>query len=593
MSQYADEIKQAARSLYLRKLKISEIAEDLNVPKRTLYHWADVGNWNDLIAHESAEEAIRRRITLLVEREDKTKLELKELDSLVYHLERLARLATRKNGFEDSADGSAQQDSHQGNKNSGKKNNKKRKGKIIKNDVSHLTLADFQDKFHKTYFHYQTELYENKERRNRFLLKSRQIGATWYFAQEAFEDACLTGDNQIFLSATRAQAEVFRAYIVALAQEHFDIELKGNPIVLHTAKGPATLYFLSNNSKSAQSYHGHVYIDECFWINKFSELYNVATGMAAHKKWRRTFLSTPSTINHEAYPLWSGENYNQRFKKKRAVFPTFAEMQAGAECPDNIWRKIITLEDAEKGGPKNGGCDLFDRKDLELEYARDVFLNLFMCQFVDDTFSVFKLHSLEKCGVDLDTWKDINIFDPKPVGNLPVWCGYDPSRFKDDASFVVLLPPLKEGGKFRVIEKHKWLNKSFTFQAARIKEICARYNVQFMGVDVTGPGYGVFEKVMEFYPNATAIHYSVESKNHMVLKAAEVIEESRLEWDAAQTEIAHAFMTIRKTTSSSGKIIYAARRTATTGHADVAWSVMHALSHEPIRNQSNGVIVEF
>lgn len=583
MAQYADEIKQAGKSLYLRKYKISEISKTLNIPARTIYYWADVENWNDLIAHESTEEAIRRRITLLVEKDDKSKLELKEIDSLIYSLERLARLANRKNAFEKSADGSTPDDQSQ----SPKKTSKKRKGKVIKNDVSHLTLSDFQDKFHKTYFHYQKELYENKDRRNRFLLKARQIGATWYFAQEAFEDACLTGDNQIFLSATRAQAEVFRDYIIALAKEHFDIDLTGNPIKLHTAKGTATLYFLSNNSKSAQSYHGHVYIDEFFWINKFSELYKVATGMAAHKKWRRTLFSTPSTVNHEAYPLWNGDNFNKRFKKKRVDLPDFKEMQSGVLCQDNVWRKIITLEDAEKGG-----CNLFNRKELELEYSRDEFLNLFMCKFVDDTLSVFKLNMLELCGVDPDTWKDVNIFDPRPVGNLPVWCGYDPSRFKDDASFVVLLPPLKEGGKFRLIEKHKWVNKSFTYQAAKIKEICARYNVQFMGIDITGPGYGVFEKVQEFYPRATPILYNVESKNHMVLKALEVIEAGRLEWDAGQTEIAHAFMTIRKSTSDSGKIIYAARRTATTGHADVAWSAMHALSHEPIRNQYGRCVVD-
>ena len=302
--------------------------------------------------------------------------------------------------------------------------------------------------------------------------------------------------------------------------------------------------------------------------------------MAAHKKWRRTIFSTPSSINHEAYPLWSGDNYNKRFAKKRVQFPTFEEMRAGAECPDKIWRKIITLDDAEKGG-----CDLFDKEELKLEYTPDEYNNLFMCQFMDDTLSVFRLKLLEACGVDPDTWKDFDYENLSSIGNRPVWCGYDPSRTKDDASFVVALPPLKEGGKFRIVERYKWVNKSFAWQAAQIKEIVSRYNVQFMGIDVTGPGWGVYEKVLEFYPAATPIHYSVETKNHMVLKAQEVIEAGRLEWDAAQTDIAHAFMTIRKISTDSGKIIYASRRTATTGHADSAWAIMHALQHEPINNR--------
>ena len=584
MSQYPVEVKNAARSLYLKRYKIKEIAETLNIPKRTLYHWADIDNWNDLIAYETAEEAIKRRLTILAERENKTEADLSEFNVLISSLERLERLSYRKRSTEENAES---EESAETGQSRGRKKGKKRGKKKIKNDVSHLTEADFRDKFHKTYFYYQTELYENKHRRNRFLLKSRQIGATWYFAQEAFEDACLTGDNQIFLSATRAQAEVFRDYIVALAKQHFDIDLKGNPLKLHTKHGVATLYFLSNNSKSAQSYHGHVYIDECFWINKFSELYKVATGMAAHKKWRRTFFSTPSSINHEAYPLWSGDQYNQRFKKKRAEFPSFAEMQVGAECPDKIWRKIITLDDAEAGG-----CNLFDKEELKLEYSPDEYSNLFMCKFMDDTLSVFRLNQLERCAVDPDKWKDFDYSNLSTVGNRPVWCGYDPSRSKDDASFVVILPPLKDGEKFRVLERHKWVNKSFTWQAAQIKEICQRYNVQFMGIDTTGPGYGVYEKVLEFFPRATAILYSVESKNHMVLKAQEVIEAERVEWDAAQTDIAHAFMTIRKTSTPNGKIIYAARRTASTGHADVAWAIMHVLQHEPIRNQSSKCIVD-
>lgn len=61
-------------------------------------------------------------------------------------------------------------------------------------------------------------MHANLHQRIRNILKSRQIGATYYFAGEAFEQATLTGDPQIFLSASRAQAEVFRSYIVAIAR---------------------------------------------------------------------------------------------------------------------------------------------------------------------------------------------------------------------------------------------------------------------------------------------------------------------------------------------------------------------------------------
>jgi hypothetical protein len=158
---------------------------------------------------------------------------------------------------------------------------------------------------------------------------------------------------------------------------------------------------------------------------------------------------------------------------------------------------------------------------------------------------------------------------------------------------VILLPPLKKGDRFRVIRREKWVDKSFTWQAAEIKKLCDQYNFAYIGIDITGPGVGVYENVKNFYPQVTPIHYSVSNKSHMVLKAHEVIEAKRIQWDASETTIAHAFLTIRKIMTPGGQITYAANRTNTTGHADVAWAIMHALANEPIsHDQAAGATVE-
>ncbi|MFW5487361.1 MAG: terminase large subunit domain-containing protein [Desulfovibrio sp.] len=587
MPQYPEEVIQAARGLFLRRHKIAEIHKMLNVPMRTLYHWRDAGCWDDLLQHESVEEATKRRLVLLVEKPEKNRTDLAEIELLTTSLERLQRLQERRlRGPSASTSDAAEAPEAGESPDQAGSSGRKRKGKKrkIKNDVSHLTAQDFRDKLHKNFYVYQHELREAKQYRNRFLLKSRQIGATWYFAQEAFEDAVLTGDNQIFLSATRAQADVFRQYIVAIAKQHFNIELKGkDTLELNTAHGMATLYFLSTSSRSAQSYHGHVYIDECFWINKFTELHKVATAMAAHKKWRRTLFSTPSVISHQAYPLWSGETFNKRFKKKRVEFPGEDELRAGIVCPDTIWRKVITLDDAERGG-----CDLFDRDQLVLENGPEEFDNLYRCKFIDLALGAFRLADLEECYTDSASWEDFNAKAERPFGNMPVWCGYDPSRTGDDASFVVVAPPLKAGGEFRVLARYKWIGQSFRWQAEQIRAICSRYNVQYMGVDITGQGIGVFELVQVFYPQVTAIHYGLQTKTHLVQKAQDVIRSGRITWDAGQTDIAHAFLTIRQTTTANGNITYAANRTNETGHADVAWAIMHALHNEPLADRPSG-----
>jgi hypothetical protein len=179
-------------------------------------------------------------------------------------------------------------------------------------------------------------------------------------------------------------------------------------------------------------------------------------------------------------------------------------------------------------------------------------------------------------------WEDYNPELDRPFGNSPVWLGYDPSRTRDDATCVVVAPPLEPGAKFRILEKHSWRGHSFTFQAAQVKRLTERFNVQHIGIDITGVGYGVFDLVRDFYAKATPIHYSLETKNTLVLKAQDTIQGSRIEWDAGWTDIAQAFLTIKRGTTTSGQVTYSASRTDATGHADIAWAVMHALANEPL-----------
>jgi phage FluMu gp28-like protein len=96
--------------------------------------------------------------------------------------------------------------------------------------------------------------------RTRMILKSRQIGATWYFARERLLVALETGKNQIFISASRAQANIFRNYIVQWVQKVCGIELKGDPMVIQrgadedgTPIEAVTLYFLGTNYRTAQA----------------------------------------------------------------------------------------------------------------------------------------------------------------------------------------------------------------------------------------------------------------------------------------------------------------------------------------------------
>lgn len=589
---YAIEVKEAAKRLFLRRAKPKEIQAQLGLPNvRIVYYWIAKGGWDEMLTDEEPLAAISRRITLLLEKpETLTKGELDELDRLTGIRERLQKQAARPVPQPAGTPPAEHQERPRGEQRNPRRDRGdqgerggKRKEKKHKNDISALTELDFLEKFTSTMFAYQQELFAAKQNpltcRIRNILKSRQIGLTYYFAAEALMDAVLTGDNQIFLSASRAQSEVFRSYIVAFASKWFDIDLTGNPIVLSKDGKPwAELRFLSTNANTAQSYHGHLYVDEIFWIPRFDKIQHVASGMAAHAKWRQTYFSTPSAVTHEAYPFWTGETFrNSKRGKKAGEWPSEAQIHAGALCPDGQWRKVITIEDAIAGG-----CNLFDIDRLRLENDEDRFEQLFMCKFIDSSQSAFALGDLERCYSDLALWTDYDPDDDRPFGNSPVWLGYDPSRTRDDATCVVVAPPLEQGGKFRILEKHSWRGTSFTHQAAQVKKLTERFNVQHIGIDITGVGYGVFDLVRDFYPRATAIHYSLEAKNALVLKAQDTITGSRIEWDAGWSDIAAAFLTIKRGTTNSGQITYSASRTDATGHADIAWAIMHALAHEPL-----------
>ena len=321
---YSTEVKEAAKRLFLRRCKAKEIQAQLHLPNiRIVYYWIRQGGWEDMLSDEEPLTAIGRRITLLLDKSTSlSKDDLNELDRLTSIRERLLKQAAKPvlaspgepaDEPQERRDSSRVQRSSRGDS-SGKKREKK-----AKNDISGLTEVDFLDKFISKMYGYQKELFAAKQNpltcRIRNILKSRQVGLTYYFAGEAFMDAVLTGDNQVFLSASRSQSEIFRSYIIQFAQQWFGIELTGNPITLSNG---AELRFLSTNSSTAQGYHGHVYVDEYFWIRDFEKLSTVASAMGTHKKWRKTYFSTPSAVSHQAYPFWSGEEFRNSKRGKKA-----------------------------------------------------------------------------------------------------------------------------------------------------------------------------------------------------------------------------------------------------------------------------------
>lgn len=557
VSDHADNPRIRAKHLYYCGHRLVDIADMLGVNSKQVAYWKHYDQWEAFAGYERVISALDARLCLLIIKDPKTAHDFKEIDNLSRQLERFEkiRLGIKK-----------------------PKNPDEKRGGINSshNYLSPEAIEKIKEAFHANLFGYQKQWNTHRRMRIRDILKSRQIGATYYFAREALVDGITRLHPKIFLSASKAQAWQFRAYIVQLAYEAAGVELRGDPMTIRTDEGEVTFRFLGTNSKTAQSYHGDVIMDEYFWISNFAEFNKVASAMASHKQWSRTYISTPSAVTHQAYEFWTGQAYNKGRPKKEHLQLDLSEkaLRNGRLDEDGQWRHLVTIEEAERQG-----CDLFDLPQLKREYSPEEFAQLFLCEFVDDGQSVFSFSQLLGCMVDSwEVWADFRPFSPRPLGDDPVAIGIDPAKNRDDAIAVVVALPRTPGGKFRLVEEKELIGTSQQ-QAAGIQELLDKYNVEHMEIDETGMGLALAERLSVIHPAVRRVSYDVAVKHVLVMKALEIIKNRRIEVDAGSRDWVAAFLAIKQVLTDKQKhLTYQSERRDGIGHADKAWATMHALS---------------
>ncbi len=282
--------RRQAALLYWQGFSVPQIAAMLQMKRPTVQSWKQRDGWDSVAPISRVEMSLEARLTQLIIKPQKTGGDFKEIDLLGRQIERLARV----NRYSQTGN-EADLNPNVANRNKGGRRKPK------KNFFSDEAIEKLEQIFFEQSFEYQLHWYRaGLEHRIRDILKSRQIGATFYFSREALLRALKTGHNQIFLSASKTQAYVFREYIIAFARL-VDVDLTGDPIVL--GNNGAKLIFLGTNSNTAQSHNGDLYVDEIFWIPNFQVLRKVASGMASQSHLRSTYFSTPSTLAHDAYPF--------------------------------------------------------------------------------------------------------------------------------------------------------------------------------------------------------------------------------------------------------------------------------------------------
>lgn len=579
--------RREARSLYWRGWALQQISEELGIKYHTVASWQRRDGWDKSNVREIINDRIEVRIAALIDG-PLTEGDMKRVDFLARQLERMARVEKYM-----QPDGRETDLNPKIKARNDEKAVAKRAAK--KNFLSAEDIEKCRTLFEDEMGDWQRPWWEASGQIFRFILKSRQIGATWYFAREAFLRAMDTGNNQIFMSASLNQALIFSEYIRDFVFLATGIELKGSKKIVINREGPdgaklppVTLYFLGSNFRTSQGYHGDVYLDECFWLPGFEQFEAAASAMASQKHYRLTYFSTPSTIQHGAHAKWSGADFNRgRPRGDQVSFDTsHVALKDGHLGADGIWRQIVTLDDAIAKG-----FDLIDRAQMERRYSPEHFRNKFLCEFMDDSASSFPFAMLKPCLVDsFYRWRDfsparVELPGARPFGEKPVWISIDPNNEGEDlAAVIVLAAPDSPGGILRVLEKHRFTGLDFQGQADKVKEIADRYNVTDISVDATGGmGKAVAELVKKWFPAIRLIHYSVATKSAMVLKGQNVMRNKRLQFDSGWSDVIASFLAIRPALSASGKqITHVTARGDGVGHGDMAWAILQALSNEPL-----------
>lgn len=220
-----------AKHLYWQGYRVCEIAELLGEKSKTLHSWKARDEWDRATPLERIQAATEARLVQLILKDPKTGADYKEIDLLHRQLERQARIQRFQDGGTDT-----DLNPNLAKRNAGEKSKPKR------NEITEEMTEKLIEVFLDGCLEYQKDWYRAGNQRTRMILKSRQIGATYYFAREALIDALLTGRNQIFLSASKAQAHIFKAYIQAFAREAIEVDLTGDPTFYTT--GPSCIFWV-------------------------------------------------------------------------------------------------------------------------------------------------------------------------------------------------------------------------------------------------------------------------------------------------------------------------------------------------------------
>ena len=381
------------------------------------------------------------------------------------------------------------------------------------------------------------------------IIKSRQIGATWFFTIWAFFDAVFNQQDQLFISTSRIVSNGYRNYLIKFLAEH-DISVKSNQLCI---KLPNNVYmhFLATNLNGVQGKSGNVFFDEFCWIRDFKEIEARAKPCATGKQYKIFYYSSASNINNYGYKLWCGQQ-DQGLN----------HLTNGQLCSDGIFRHKIDIKQAAKTNTNIDVAQIQQDCNHDLEFA-----NNYMCTFLQSKSSFFSIHQLKKCL----THQPLNY----NIDHNPVYIGVDPARSHDNFACCVVAIPHNKNRYYQIIECPTSNIGNICKSVELVKQLITKYPVHGIAIDVTGFGGAVVDQVRQFFNNVKEVKYDNTNKCNMIASATSLINKGLLKFH--DETIINDFITIEQINTDSG-ITYRSRRNKNdNNHADTVWAFLNVL----------------
>lgn len=452
--------------------------------------------------------------------------------------------------------------------NSGSGRNKlEKETKRKKNDISHVDFDNLE--IPDIFFKYQREFIEDRHRWSMWL-KPRQAGITYAAAWKIIMlMGSKKGNDCTFISASKAQAFQVRDYISQLCETYLDVDINDRGEEIRFEKNGKTwskCKFRGANAATGQSYSSHLFIDEFFWIPGYEAVERAARGIATHSKWTKTYFSAPSFATHPAYKHWMPEK-KEDFKLGAVSKGIFRKKIDIFECMDQGLNTLINLDEIKE------------------ECTEDEFDQLYGCNFVDDTDSVFKWADIERCMVDPDTWDWDEFYIQE------TWSGTDPALTKDDCAWVHTAPPTDNHAAYITFNTKTWKQTHSEAIVADTADETKNYNLTQWAYDKNGLGHAFETPIKKVFPRVTDLWYSEGLKAELVGKARDIINKNMWQFSNKNTALANAMARIKKKTNPTGTgVTFYSDRTKGAGgdHADLGWAFLNSINwHEYAGNSGS------